>query len=222
MIYDYVMSKRKDYGDIYGLFFPMLLLFASIGTIVGGIVSSVVLQTTDATIFLCCLGGGIVVAVIITMIGIISEGKCRDLILWALGAGAIIGFVALCIAPMHAWIVAIFTLGLGEALFIFEKAVPKEKDNRFWFTASRKVINNIESASVVLSLYAVYSLSIPVSKWLNTNREAAINIVGYGTMWILIGLLSLASIYAYIKMNEMKYKKIPIKVKKKRGRPRKV
>lgn len=221
MIYDWAMEKRKNYGEIYGLILPIMLATALIGLVIGAFISLAILQTTDGTACLYSVGISVAIGVILIVAGIVNEGKGRDLILWTLGAGAVIGLVALCLAPSHAWIAAIAILVTGEAFFIFEKAKPEEKDNRFWFTASRKVINNIESASVVLSSYAVYSVSVPVSDWMYANRVAVINIVGYGTLWTLIGILSLLAIYAYIKMNETKYKNIPIKTKKKCGRPRK-
>src|SRR3990167_3444278 len=125
-------------------------------------------------------------------------------------AGLAVGLVAGLVSisetlplPIPLWSIILLFIFLMEFLFYLNDLKPKYKENKVWFTAKRKLEAGFEALLILVWInnirFLVKTYQIDWAKFGVAVEYLVVGLVGLG----IIGLI----IYAFLKLNSLRYKK---------------
>jgi hypothetical protein len=111
--------------------------------------------------------------------------------------------------PVIPWLIFVaIVLGAAEIKFLFfDKASPKKRKSKFWFTVERKLLWIFIFGVITLVLGSIYKISLIIGNWILKNNTAVTKTLL--TAAEIVGILALATfiLWAYIKLNSLKFRK---------------
>jgi hypothetical protein len=182
--------------EIYLYLFPQILMF--------GFLINVMIYTENPLKFI----GFIIASVVLTILLYLCEYRkvaIRLSILIILSIDLVYFNDA-----FKLWLIPIFLI-LIEIFFLLDKEKPLKKGNKFNFTIKKKLEAGLESIITMMGgifIYGILNKSIPkILIWSNENKEIIINWIGYIGIGIVIIIGALIVLWAWIKVNSLKYEK---------------
>ena len=202
MIFNYLNKKCKE-SDFFGA-----------GLVLGGFMGLVLLVSIlmEDLIF-----GLIFIPLAGVIFGVMAAASSDDLgkeyLLGGLGylITSIFSIILILIflyfpSSIPTWLLIIVGITIVELFFWFDKQKPKKKQNKFWFTASKKIEAILETIAVA-GILNLIRLGIKELLKLKINWEVVITWIGYIGIGISALVLLIGIIWSYIKLNSLKYQK---------------
>ena len=201
-IYNKLSNSNKEdfaFGIVWGLVFG--IVFGLLSGLVFGIVFGIVFG----------LVWGLVSGLVFGLVSGLVSG---------LAAGLVFGLVSGLVVILVNFSEALpFLIGLKEILFLiigiiilveimfwcFDKAKPKKKESKFWFTCKRKLENLFEillGLSAITQIY-IFTREIDFFKYYPT----ILKWIGYIGMGMICIMFVVGLFYLWIKLNELKYRR---------------